>query len=201
MIKKIKGTHWVSLFIDRNTSVYFDSFEIEYIPLELLNKIKDKSITQNIFRIQDNESVICRFYCITFIEYMLAGKTFRFINLFSLNDYKKNDKIIYKYFRGKYTESQDETRNYLLAEIKRNDLMSEKYKKTCKYLNYAKSLLILASTIIGCVLISAFASLVCVPVDIESSPGGLKIGAITPVIKKYKSIIKKRRRSIIKWYY
>ena len=30
----------------------------------------------------------------------------------------------------------DETRNYLLDEIKQNDLISEKYKKTCKYLNY-----------------------------------------------------------------
>ena len=30
-----KETHWVSLFIDRNTAVYFDSFGIEYIPLEV----------------------------------------------------------------------------------------------------------------------------------------------------------------------
>ena len=41
--------------------------------------------------------------------------------------------------------------------------MSEKYKKTCKYLNYVKYLLILASTITACVSISAFASLICVP--------------------------------------
>ena len=39
----------------------------------------------------------------------------------------------------------DETRNYILDEIKHNDLMSEKYKKTCKYLNYVEQLLILAS--------------------------------------------------------
>ena len=63
----------------------------------------------------------------------------------------------------------DETRNYLLDEIKHNDLMSEKYKKTCKYLNYVKNLLILASTITGCVSIFAFASKVCVPVGIASS--------------------------------
>ena len=68
------GTHWVSLFIDRNTALYFDSFAIEYIPLELLNKIRDNSITHNIFRIQDNESIMCGFYCIAFIEYMLSGK-------------------------------------------------------------------------------------------------------------------------------
>ena len=64
-------------------------------PEEVLNKIGDKSITHNIFRIQDNESIMCGFYCITFIEYMLAGKTLlHYTNLFSPNYYKKNDKII-----------------------------------------------------------------------------------------------------------
>ena len=48
--KKGKGTHRISLFIDKNLAVYFDSFGIEYIPQEVLNKIKDKSITHNIFR-------------------------------------------------------------------------------------------------------------------------------------------------------
>ena len=61
--KNSKRIHWVSLFIDRNTAVYFDSFGIE--------KIKDKSITHNIFRIQDNESIMCDFFCTPIIEYML----------------------------------------------------------------------------------------------------------------------------------
>ena len=79
----------------KKTAVHFDSFGIEYIPQELLDKIKDKSITQNIFIIQDNESIMCGFYCIAFIEYILAGKTLLDnINLFCPNDYKKNDKII-----------------------------------------------------------------------------------------------------------
>ena len=38
---KSKGTHWVSLFIDKNTSVYFDSFEC--IQKEVLNKIKENN--------------------------------------------------------------------------------------------------------------------------------------------------------------
>ena len=51
-----------------------------------------------------------------------------------------------------------ETKNYLLDEIKRNYLMSEKYKETCKYLNYVEHLLTLALAVTGCVSISAFAS-------------------------------------------
>ena len=100
--KNSKGTHWVSLLIHKNVTIYI-CFGIEYIPQEALNKIRDKSITHNIFRIQDNESIMCEFYCIAFIEYMLAGKTLLDdTNLFSPNDYKKNDKIIYKYFNDKY---------------------------------------------------------------------------------------------------
>ena len=68
----------------------------------------------------------------------------------------------------------DETRNYLLDEIKNNDLMSEKYKKTRKYLNYAEHLLISVSTVTGSVSISAFALLACAPVGITSSAVGIK---------------------------
>ena len=68
---------------------------MEYISQEGLNKIKDKWINHNIFRVQDNESIMCGFSCIGFIEYMSAGKSLLgYTNLFSLNDYKKNDKII-----------------------------------------------------------------------------------------------------------
>ena len=55
-------------------------------------------------------------------------------------------------------------------------------------------MLILASTVTGRVSISAFTSLVAVPVGITSSPVKLKIYAITTGIKKYKSIIKKKKK-------
>ena len=68
---------------------------MEYIPQEVLSKIKHKSITHNKFRIQDNESIMCEFYCIAVIKYMLAGKTLlAYTNSFCPNDCKKNDKII-----------------------------------------------------------------------------------------------------------
>ena len=88
----------------------------------------------------------------------------------------------------------DETKNYLLDEIKHNDLVSGKYKKTCKYLNYVEHLLILLSTVSGCISISAFASLVANLVGITSSAVGINICAITVGIKKYKSIIKKKKK-------
>ena len=66
--KKSKGTRWVSLLIGINTAVYFDSFRIEYIPQKVLSKIRDKSITHNKFRTQDNVSIMCGFYCVAFIE-------------------------------------------------------------------------------------------------------------------------------------
>ena len=53
----------------------------------------------------------------------------------------------------------DETRNYFIKEINQNELMSKKYKKVCRILNYVEHLFILTSTVSGCVSISAFASL------------------------------------------
>ena len=66
--KQSEGTHWVLLFIDNIRAVSFDSLGIEYISQEALNKLKDKSITHKIFTIQDDDSIIYRFYQIAFIE-------------------------------------------------------------------------------------------------------------------------------------
>ena len=96
----------------------------------------------------------------------------------------------------------DETRNYLIEEKNRNELMSKKYKKICTTLNYIEHVLILASTITRCDSISAFASLVGIPIGITSSAIGLKICAIAAGIKKYKQKnkknIRKRKLSMIK---
>ena len=89
---------------------------------------------------------MCGFYCIAFIEHTIAGKNLLdYTNFFSPNDYKTDDKINLSISKINITEEAslefrlrkiDETRNYLLDEIKHNDLKNEKYKKTCKYLNY-----------------------------------------------------------------
>ena len=67
--------------------------ELNIFQKKVLNKVKDKSITHNIFRIQDNDSIMCQFTCIAFMEYMLAGKTLlNYTSLFSPNNNKKNEK-------------------------------------------------------------------------------------------------------------
>ena len=88
----------------------------------------------------------------------------------------------------------DLTGSNLLEEIKHNDLISEKCKKTCKYLNYIENLLILVSPVTGYVSASTFTSLVRVPVGITSSAVGLKICKITAGIQKNKLIIKKKKK-------
>ena len=88
----------------------------------------------------------------------------------------------------------DETRNYFLEEIKQNELISKKHKNVCVTLNYIEHLLILASTITACISISAFTSLIRIPIGITNSAIGLQICAITAGIEKYKSIIKKKKK-------
>ena len=88
----------------------------------------------------------------------------------------------------------DEIRNYIIEEINRNELMSKKHKKVCRLLNYIDHSLIVISTITGYVSISDFTSLVGIHIGIASSTIGLKICVITAGIKRYKSIIKKKKK-------
>ena len=88
----------------------------------------------------------------------------------------------------------DGTRNYFLEEIQQNELMSRKHKKICTTLSYIEHFLILASAITECISISAFASILGIPTGITSSALGLKICAITAGIKKYKSIMKRKKK-------
>ena len=85
------GTHWVALYMSNNDVTYFDSFGVEHIPKEIKAFIdRSLSITTNIFRIQGYDSIMCGYFFIGFINFMLAGKTLtEFTNLFSANNFKK----------------------------------------------------------------------------------------------------------------
>ena len=63
--------------------------------------IGNKNIITNIYRIQGYHSIMCGYFCIGFIYFMLKGESLLdYINLFSPNDYEKNDKIILTYFKN-----------------------------------------------------------------------------------------------------
>ena len=87
--------------------VYFDSFDVEQIlgilqeyPTEIKKFISNENIKANIYRVQANNSLMCSYYCIGFIGFMLAVKTLiDYTNLFSPYDFDKNDQIILSYFK------------------------------------------------------------------------------------------------------
>ena len=72
--------------------------------------------------------------------------------------------------------------------------MSKKHIKVSTTINYIEHYLVLGSTITICISISAFASLVAIPMRITSSAIGLKMCAISAAIKKYKLTIKKKKK-------
>ena len=83
------------------------SFGVEHIPKEIKTFINrtsssvshNKNITTSIFRIQAYDSIICGYFCSGFIDFMLTRKTLtEYTNLFSPNNFKKNDDIILNYF-------------------------------------------------------------------------------------------------------
>ena len=93
------GTHWIALYVKNNNITYFDSFGVEHIPMEIIKFIENKKIRTNIFRAQAYDSIMCRYFCIAFIDFMFKGKTLtEYTNLFSSNNFKKNDDTVLNYF-------------------------------------------------------------------------------------------------------
>ena len=93
------GTHWVALYVNNKTTIYFDSFGVEHIPKQIMKFINRKKLITNIYRIQAYASIMCGYFCIGFINFMFIGKSLTdYTNLFSPNNFNKNDDIILKYF-------------------------------------------------------------------------------------------------------
>ena len=83
------GTHWVALYVNNNTIIYFDSFGVEHIPKEIIKFIgNNKKIITNIYRIQAYDSIMCGYFCIGFNNFMFDGNSLTdYINLSSPNDF------------------------------------------------------------------------------------------------------------------
>ena len=90
-----------------NNVIYFDLLGVEHIPKEikafinrpLSSALQNKNIKTNVFRVQAHDSIMCGYFCIGFIDFMLSGKTLtKYKNIFSPNNFKKNDDIILNHF-------------------------------------------------------------------------------------------------------
>ena len=64
----------ILVFCKKNEIIYFDSFGVEHIPEEIKEFIGNKNIKANIFPVHANNSVMCGYFCVGFIDFMLAGK-------------------------------------------------------------------------------------------------------------------------------
>ena len=94
------GTHWIALYVNNKTVTYFNSFGVEHILKEIKKFINNKNIIANICRVQNDDSIMCGYFCIGFINYIFMGKNLTdYTNIFSPNNFKKNDDIILSYFK------------------------------------------------------------------------------------------------------
>ena len=97
------GTHWVALYVNNKTVTHFDSFGVGHIPKEIIKFFDNENTIANIFRIQAYDSIMCGYFCIGFINFTFNGNTLTdFTDIFSPNDFKKNDDIILNYFLGNF---------------------------------------------------------------------------------------------------
>ena len=65
------GTYWIGLYVNPVKVTYFDSFGVENIPKEIKKLIGNKNIIKNVYRIQAYDSIMCGYFCIGFIDFML----------------------------------------------------------------------------------------------------------------------------------
>ena len=71
------------MYVLHNDVTYFDSFGVDHVLKEIKALIGNKNIKTNIFGIQAYDSIMYEYFCIGFIDFMIAGKTLTdFTNLF-----------------------------------------------------------------------------------------------------------------------
>ena len=94
------GTHWIALYVNAKNVTYFESFGVNYVAKEIIKFIRNEIIITNIYRTQAYDSIMFGYLCIWLNDFMVEGKSLlEYTNSFSSSEYKKNDKIILKYFQ------------------------------------------------------------------------------------------------------
>ena len=92
-----EGTHWVALRKMNKIIYYFDPYGYPP-PQEIIDLSLGESIIYSLKEVQHPDSILCGYFCIAFLYYVLSEEEFsEFLDLFS-DDKHKNDKIIKKIY-------------------------------------------------------------------------------------------------------
>ena len=68
------GIHWRARGVSTwNGVTYLDSFVVEHIPKEIRKFIGNINIATKFFKIRAYDSIICGYFCLGFIDFMLKG--------------------------------------------------------------------------------------------------------------------------------
>ena len=174
--------------------VYFDSFGVEHALEEIKEFIRRKNLKANIFRVQANNSIMCAYFCIGFIDFILAGKKLTdFMSLFSqtsrmngidktnLTDQRKCRKI-------------SKIQNYFNQEISQRKLSSKTLRKYVAAFDYSDKVLIVLSAKSGGVCIISSVSVAGAPVGISGVIFTLIFSLTTGIIKKLLSITRNEKK-------
>ena len=199
------GTHWIALFCNRNEIVYFDSFGVEHVPEEINEFVGNKNIIVNIFRVQANNSVMCGYFCIGFIDFMLTGKNWLILQTCFLRMTLRKlvilFRVISKMNERNSIQTIDRTNLTEQTKIKLNKITEiENYfheeinqSKYIAAFDYIDKVLIALSATSGGISIILFTSIVGDPVPIVSASFTLIFSLKTGIVKKLLSITRNKK--------
>ena len=209
--KKIKGrvyvinldeyadvcTDWIALFCKRSEIFYFDSLGVEHVPEEIKEFIRNKNIIANIFPVQENNSMMCEYFCIGFINFMFAGKNLKdFTSLLSkMNEIDKKNLTDQTKFR---LNEINKIENYFNSETTQRKSCIKKLSKFVTTFDYIDKVLIILSATSGGVSIISLTSAAGAPVGIAVASFALIFSLTTGTTKKLLSITRNKKKKYYK---
>ena len=193
------ATNWIALFRKKSKIVSFDSFGVEHIPEKIQEFIGNKNIEPNIFWVQANNSVMCDYFCVGFIDFMLAIKNWLILLLYFLLmiliRMTIKSSTVLKINEIDKTKLSDPTKfrldeikkieTYFHEEINQRKLCSKKVNKYVTTFNYIDKILIVLNATTGGICIVSHASVVGAPVGIASAEFTILFSLATGITKNY----------------
>ena len=192
LIRKGIGTHWIALFYNRNEIVYFNSFGVEHIPEDIKEFIKNKNIKANNFRVQANNSVMCRYFCIGFIK---ANDTIilSYVKMNKCDSIEAIDKTNLSEQTKFRLNEISKAENYFIEEINQRKSCSKKLSRYVTAFDCIDKVLVVLSETTGRVSFFSCTGIVGALVGIASASFTLIFSLLTGITKKLLNITTKKK--------